>query len=66
MLLLGRLKAISYAKNHGEPIFSCVINMSTEKRGDKERSKIYVQAGAKELEFYFVQGMLMIISCKGK
>ena len=56
-VLLGRLKAISYAKNHGEPVFSWVLNMITERKGgDKERSKSYVQAGAKELEFYFVQG----------
>ena len=66
-VLLGRLKAISYAKNHNEQVFSWVLNMFTERKGgDKNRLKSYVQAGAKELAFYFVWGMPMIISCKGK
>ena len=37
-----------------------------KKGGDKKRSKSYVQAGAKELKLFFVRGMAMLISCKGK
>ena len=41
--------------------------MTTDKKGgDKERSTHYVHAGANELEFFFVRGMPLIITCKGK
>lgn len=66
-LLFGRLKTIHFGIHHEEPIFRWVLNMYTEKTGgDRERSSAFVDAGAEELEFYFVRGMPMIVSCSGK
>ena len=66
-VLFGRMKAIRFAEDNKETVFSWVLNMNTDKlNGDKERSNEWVEVGAIELEYFFVRGMPMIISCKGK
>ena len=43
------------------------MNVQTDKPGgDKKRAEGWVEVGAVELEYFFVRGMPMVISCKGK
>ena len=53
-VLLGRIKAISYAKFHGEQVFSWILNMSTKRKGgDKERSKKNCSSRSKRVRILF-------------
>ena len=44
-VLLGKLKAIAFAKKHGEPVFCWVLNMTTDKKGviKKDQHITYMQ-----------------------
>ena len=64
----NRLKLSRYAKLHKEPVFRWVQNMITKggSENGKARSEAWVAAGCHELEYYFVRGLPIVVTSKGK
>ena len=66
--MLNELQAIRFAMRHGKPIFRWILPMLVGKNQYEdfppERSTVFLNAGARELQFFFVRGMPIIITVK--